>query len=83
MPPIRTWFVGLRAFIVAFAGVLLAQLTQLSGTETKIALTSWLVALLTAATAAANAMHDAWPDTPPTAPVAAPPDARHPRDPTP
>lgn len=61
MPPVRLWFIGLRALIVAMGGVLLAQFAQLSGTATRISTAAWMVAGITGVVAAANAMHDAWP----------------------
>jgi hypothetical protein len=65
MPPIRFWFICLRAFVVAFAGAVMAPLTQLAGTSTPMAASTWLVAGLVGVVAAANAGHVAWPETPP------------------
>lgn len=65
MPPIRVWFVGLRALIVAMGGVLVAQYAHLSGTATRISAAAWVIATMTGLTAAANSMHAAWPPTPP------------------
>ena len=63
MPPLRLWFVGARALIVAMGGALVAQFAQLSGTATSISTAAWVVAGITGLVAAANAMHDSWPDT--------------------
>lgn len=76
MPPIRVWFVGLRAFILAAGGVVVSQFAQLSGTEASISLASWIVAGVTGLMAAANGMRDAWPAEPPS-----PPAHRHPSRP--
>ena len=76
MPPIRVWFVGVRAFLVAAGGVVLSQFAQLSGTATSISAASWIVAGVTGVIAMANGMHDAWPADPPT-----PPAHRHPSRP--
>lgn len=64
MPPMRLWFIGLRALIVAMGGALLAQFAQLSGTATSISSAAWIVSGITGLVAAANAMHDAWPAAP-------------------
>jgi hypothetical protein len=64
MPDVHFWLICLRAFIVAFAGMLTTSLVQLSGTTTPIAPATWLTALLGGAVAAANAGHAAWPETP-------------------
>jgi hypothetical protein len=64
MPDVHWWLICLRAFILAFTGVVIAALVQLSGTTTGIAGTTWLMAVLTGAAAAANAGHDAWPAPP-------------------
>ena len=65
MPPVRVYFAALRAFIIAFAGVFTATLTQLSGTTTSIALTTWLMAVLAGLVAAVNAGRDTWDAQPP------------------
>jgi len=64
MPPIRFWFVCLKHFIIGAGGVLISQLTQLSGTTTSIALSTWLVCLATGLIQAAMAGGDAWPKSP-------------------
>ena len=64
MPDLHFWFICLRAFVLAFAGALTTSLVQLSGTQTPIAGTTWLMAVLAGLIAACNAGHAAWP-TPP------------------
>jgi hypothetical protein len=64
MPGIRFYFILVRAFVVAFAGPILALNNQLSGTSTSIALSTWLIAVLAGAVAAVNEGHVSWPKAP-------------------
>ena len=68
MPDLHFWFICLRAFVVAFAGAITTSLVQLSGTQTPIAGTTWLIAVLAGLVASVNAGHAAWPTPPPVAP---------------
>ena len=61
MPDLHFWFICLRAFVVAFAGAITTSLVQLSGTQTPIAGTTWLIAVLAGLVASVNAGHAAWP----------------------
>jgi uncharacterized membrane protein HdeD (DUF308 family) len=57
-PPVRWWFIVLRAFLVAAGIVLMAQLD----TAGLLALGTWLKAGIGGIVAAANAGHSAWPE---------------------
>jgi len=59
MPPVRFWFILLRAFIVTAGGVLVAQIST-----TGIVPMTWLMASIMGVVAAANAGHVAWPELP-------------------
>jgi hypothetical protein len=61
MPPARVWFAALYGFITAATGALLTAVTQLAGTSTSIAGTTWLVILATGLASAAAAGKAAWP----------------------
>lgn len=65
MPPARAWWAGIYAFVMTTGTSLVAQYSQLSGTQTRLALGTWGVSIIGGLMAAAGAIKAGWPETPP------------------